>query len=324
MKVGILGAGGCFALDFARHLDSLGIDHFGIGRSGPKAPPFWLAPKGYRYHALHLVTQLHETMEVIDDERPDVVVNYAAQGEGAASFGENAPDFFMTNCVGLSRLVLELQKRPYIKRTVWIGSSEVYGSEQNGAKESDPLLPTSPYGASKAAFDHYLNIMWRTSKFPMNIVRPSNCYVEGQQLHRVIPKAIICALSGKKLPLQGGGRSLKSYLHARDLSRAVLMVIEKAPLGETYNVGPDEPVSIRYLVERVARACGVAFEDLVAEAPERVGQDAKYHLDTASIRNLGWRDYAQIPLSIGLDGMVHWVRSYPELLTADTAYRHRA
>ena len=322
MKVGILGAGGCFALDFARHLDSLGIDHFGIGRSGPKAPPFWLAPKGYRYHALHLVTQLHETMEVIDAERPDVIVNYAAQGEGAASFAENAPDFFMTNCVGLSRLVLELQKRPYIKRTVWIGSSEVYGSEQNGAKESDPLLPTSPYGASKAAFDHYLNIMWRTAKFPMNIVRPSNCYVNGQQLHRVIPKAIICAITGKKLPLQGGGRSQKSYLHARDLSRAVKLVIEKAPIGETYNVGPDEPISIRDLIGIVAWACGVQFEELVADAPERVGQDARYHLNCDAIKALGWRQ--RNPLEIGIESMVRWVNEYPELLTMDTAYRHRA
>jgi dTDP-glucose 4,6-dehydratase len=321
MKVGILGGGGAFALDFARHLDSLGIDHFGIGRSGPKAPPFWLAPKNYRYHALHLVTQLHETMQVIDDERPDVIVNYAAQGEGAASFGENAPDFFMTNCVGLSRLVLEIQKRPYVKRFVHIGSSEVYGSEQNGAKESDPLLPTSPYGASKAAFDQYLQIMWRTSQFPMNIVRPSNCYVEGQQLHRVIPKAILCALKGTKLPLQGGGRSMKSYMHAWDLSRAVKLVIEKAPLGTVYNVGPDDAISIRDLVAEVATACLMKFEDLVTEAPERVGQDAKYHLNCDAIKVLGWRQ--SLPLALGLASMVQWVKKYPELLTADTAYRHK-
>lgn len=322
MKVAILGGGGCFALDFARHLHSLGIDHFGIGRSGPKAAPFWLAPPGYRYHALHLVTQLEQTMAVLDTERPDVVVNFAAQGEGAASFGENAPDFFMTNCVALSRLVLELQKRTYLKRFVQIGSSEVYGSEQNGAKETDPLLPTSPYGASKAAFDHYLNIMWRTSRFPMNIVRPSNAYVEGQQLHRVIPKAIICALKGEKLPLQGGGKSMKSYIHATDLSKAVLSVIESAPAGATYNVGPDDPITIRSLVWHVAMACRVKYADLVAEAPERVGQDAKYHLDVTNMKALGWR--LTIPLVIGVEMMVAWVKAYPELLTTDTAYRHRA
>ena len=322
MKVAILGGGGCFALDFARHLHSLGIEHFGIGRSGPKAPPFWLAPEGYRFHTLHLVTQLEQAMAVLDDERPDVIVNFAAQGEGAASFGENAPDFFMTNCVALSRLVVELQNRSYLKRFVHIGSSEVYGSEQNGAKETDPLLPTSPYGASKAAFDHYLGIMWRTARFPMNIVRPSNCYVEGQQLHRIIPKAIICALKGEKLPLQGGGKSEKSYLHAQDLSRAITLVVGAAPCGTIYNVGPPAPISIRDLVDRVALACGISFWDLVQEAPERVGQDARYWLNTDAISELGWSK--SIHLSSGIPDMVRWVQRFPELLSADTAYRHRA
>ena len=322
MKVGILGAGGCFALDFARHLHSLGIDCFGIGRSKPKASPFWLAPPGYRYHALHLVTSLPATMAVLDTERPDVIVNFAAQGEGAASFGENAPDFFNTNCTGLVRLVLELAKRSYLRRFVQISSSEVYGSEQNGAKETDPLWPTSPYGASKAAFDHYLQVMWRTQKFPMNIVRPSNCYVEGQQLHRVIPRAIICALTGKKLELHGGGKSQKSYLHAADLSRAVLKVIEDAPYGTVYNVGPDRPISIREVVGTVAEACGMKLADLATDAPERLGQDSRYWLDCTAIKSLGWRQ--TVLLHDGIAGMVSWVRQYPELLGYDTAYRHRA
>lgn len=321
MKVAILGGGGCFALDFARLLDTLDIDHFGIGRSKPKAPPFWLVPPGYRYHACHLVTELPAAMAILDTERPDVVVNFAAQGEGAASFGENAPDFFTTNCVALVRLVLELQKRSYVKRFIQIGSSEVYGSEQNGARETDPLLPTSPYGASKAAFDHYLQIMWRTSKFPMNIVRPSNCYVEGQQLHRVIPRAILCALKGEKLPLQGGGRSQKSYLHAHDLSSAVLTVIAKAPLGTTYNVAPEEPIAIRTLVAEVAKELGKSLEDIAEDVPDRVGQDARYHLNTDAIRELGWDE--SICLERGIDRMVQWVRNFPELLLMDTAYRHR-
>lgn len=322
MKVGILGGGGCFALNFARYLDANGIDHFGIGRSGPKAPPFWLKSEAYRFHALHLVTQLPATMAVLDTERPDVVVQFAAQGEGAASFGDNAPDFFTTNTVGLTRLVLELQQRSYLRRFVQIGSSEVYGSPETPAKETDPLRPTSPYSISKAAFDQYLDSVWRTSKFPMNIVRPSNCYTEGQQLYRVIPKTIICALKGEKLQLHGGGRAQKSYLHATDLSRALLTVIRDAPFGTTYNVGPDEPISIRDLVARIASACDVPFASLVTDVPDRVGQDAKYHLDMSAIKALGW--HQQIDLERGLAAMVRWVKDYPELLKADTTYRHRS
>lgn len=323
MKIAILGGGGCFALNFARHLDSKQVDHFGIGRSGPKAPPFWLAPQGYRFWALHLVDQMQATLAVLDTERPDVIVNFAAQGEGAASFGEYAPDFFRTNTWGLCKLVIELKKRDYLKRFVQIGTSELYGSTAAPAKETDPLQGTSPYAISKQAFDQVLEAMHRIHGFPMNVVRPSNCYTEGQQLYRVIPKAIVCALSGKKLPLQGGGKAQKSYLHATDLSRAVLNVIEKAPLGKVYNVAPAGPISIRSLVSTVAEASGISFEELVEEVPDRPGQDAKYWLNAEAIaRDCGWTQ--SIGLKRGVEGMVSWVRKFPELLTMETNYVHRA
>ncbi len=320
MKIAILGGGGCFALNFAKYLDSIGIEHFGIGRS-KKDQAFWQVKHYYRYWTLHLVDQLPAIMAVLDTERPNVIVQFAAQGEGAASFGENAPDFFTTNAVALSKFVLELRNRSYLRRFVQIGSSEVYGSPSAPAKETDLLNPTSPYSISKAAFDLYLESMWRTAKFPMNIVRPSNCYTEGQQLYRVIPKTIICALNGEKLPLHGGGVAQKSYLHSTDLSKAIWKVITDAPFGTIYNVGPDEPISIRDLVEKVAIACGKSFADVVTEVPDRVGQDAKYHLDMNRIKALGWTQ--EIGLEEGLKGMVAWIRQHPETLGMETTYRHR-
>jgi len=253
MKVGIIGAGGCFAQNFIRYLHAQGVECFGIGRTGPKPAAFWDLPQGFRFWELHLVKQLPAVMAILDTTRPDVIVQFAAQGEGAASFGDNAPDFFETNCVALVRLVCELRKRTYMKRFIQIGSSEVYGSPATPAHESDLLNPTSPYSVSKAAFDQYLQSMWNTAKFPMNIVRPSNCYTEGQQLYRIIPKAIIHALKGEKLPLHGGGAAQKSYLHATDLSRAILLIINAAPFGTIYNVGPDEPIAIRDLVRPALR-----------------------------------------------------------------------
>ena len=86
--------------------------------------------------------------------------------------------------------------------------------------------------------------------FPMNILRPSNAYCPGQLLHRVIPKAVVLGLLGQKLPLQGGGKTEKSYIHARDLARAIQMVAEVAPMGAVYNVGPPDPISIRKLSAR--------------------------------------------------------------------------
>ena len=321
MKIAVLGAGGCFAQNFIRYLADQGIESFGIGRSGPKPKPLWNVPADFRFWELYLVTQLPEYMRILDELRPEVVVQFAAQGEGAASFGDNAPDYFTTNCVALSRLVVELRKRNYLERFVQIGSSEVYGSPKEPAKETDLLFPTSPYSVSKAAFDQYLESMWRNAKFPMNIIRPSNCYTEGQQLYRIIPKTIIHALKKEKIPLHGGGMAMKSYLHATDLSNAILRVIQKAPLGTIYNVGAPMPIAIRGLVALIGKLMGIEWSDLVEEVDDRVGQDAKYHLNCDAIRALGWND--EIKLWQGLHGMVNWVQTYPELLTMPTTYQHR-
>ncbi len=316
MKIAIAGGGNCYALNLARLCHARGIEHFGIGRSPRKYPAFWVSHH-YPYHRAHLVDELPAALAILDTERPDVVVNFAAQGEGAASFGDAAPLFFRTNTWGLSRLAWHLMQRDYVKRFVQIGSSEVYGSVDWPAKESDALNPSSPYSASKACFDEYLRIMHRVSGWPVNVIRPSNAYTPGQQLHRIIPKAIICALSGRKLPLQGGGKAMKSYLHATDLSRAILDVIDRGKVGAVYNVGPSAPVFIAALVGEVARACGVLYGELVEEVPDRVGQDGRYWLDSAAIaRDTGWTP--TIGLTRGIEEMVAWIRQYPEILQMPT------
>ena len=320
MKIAILGISGCFAQSLARTIPAE-IELLGIGRSPPKASAFWNVPARMRYEQLDIVRQLPALMSLLDNERLAVVVQYAAQGEGAASFGDNAPDFFETNTTALVRLVCELRKRAYLKRFVHIGSSEVYGSPDAAAEEDDLLMPGSPYAVSKAAFDQYLEIMWRTAQFPAYIIRPSNCYVPGQQLHRIIPHAIICALRGRKIALHGGGRAEKSYLHADDLSRAIVTVIERGAPGGIWNVGPDECIAIRTLVGLVADALGVEFDALVQDAPDRTGQDARYWLDCTRIKNLGWRP--AIALEAGIEQMIAWVRAHPELLTMDATFRHR-
>lgn len=321
MKVGIIGGGNVYALNFARHLSDIGIEHFGIGRTGPKPAPFWQVEHHYRFRELHLVNHLPAYLAVLDTERPDVIVNFAAQGEGAASFGADAHWYYMTNTVGLVRFVEAIRHRDYVKRFVQIGSSEVYGSVSEPATEAAPLRPSSPYGVSKAAFDQHLEIMHRVHGFQMNVIRPSNAYCPGQQLHRIIPKAIICALKGEKLQLHGGGRAEKSYIHARDLSRAIVAVLERGEVGRIYNCGPKEPHSVKAIAVQCVVAAGADPESTIEVSPERTGQDGRYWLDSSALEGLGWKQAASI--ESGIDEMVQWVKGYPELLKADTTFRLR-
>ena len=110
---------------------------------------------------------------------PQVIVNFAAQGEGAVSW-KNSWRFFETNSMALTRLTEELMKRDYLERFIQIGTSEMYGSVDHAATEDEPIKPSSPYAASKVAFDMYLESVHRFLKFPMNIIRPCNAYCPGQ------------------------------------------------------------------------------------------------------------------------------------------------
>jgi dTDP-glucose 4,6-dehydratase len=313
----VLGAGGSFGIHTCLYL----LDHanpkkvIGVGRNLLRPEPFSLGverrPK-FQYHAYHITYELDLLLEMLDREQPEIIVNYAAQGEGAVSW-KHSWRFFETNSMALARLSEELMKRKWLERFIQIGTSEMYGSVDHATKEDEPIKPSSPYAASKVAFDMYLMSVHKFLNFPMNIIRPSNAYCPGQLLHRVVPKAIVCGLTGRKLPLHGGGRAEKSYIHARDLARAIHMVAEKAPLGKVYNAGPAEPTSIRRVVELCAEALGMPFEQLCEVTGDRLGQDSRYWLDSSAIkRDIGWEP--RIGWKEGLAEMVAWGRKHLDQL----------
>ncbi len=314
----ILGGGGSFGIHTAMYLlaNAEPKKVICVGRNPQKPEPFSLrvgeGDPRYSYQQIHLVHEQDRLFELFDSEKPEVIISYAAQGEGAVSW-KKSWRFFETNCVALTRMCEDLMKRDYLERFIQIGTSELYGSVDFAAREDTPIRPTSPYAASKAAFDLYLLSVANVLKFRMNIIRPSNAYCPGQLLHRVIPRAVLCGLTGQKLPLQGGGRAKKSYIHARDLARAILMVSDKAPLGTVYNAGPPLPISIRDLVSKTAEALKMPFEQLCEVTDDRLGQDGQYWLDSSAIkRDVGWEP--QISLEEGLQEMVAWGNKYRDVL----------
>jgi dTDP-glucose 4,6-dehydratase len=320
----ILGGNGPFGVHTALYL----LEHADprkvicVGRNPEKPPAFSLdVGKGdprYAYHQIHLVYEQDRLFELFDKERPEVIINYAALAH--ATSWRKSWRFYDTNTTTLAKMTEGLAARDYLKRWIQIGSSEVYGSVTSPAREDHALWPSSPYAVSKAAGDLHLVTYARGVKFPMNILRPSNAYAPGQQLHRVLPRAVLCGLTGKKLPLNGGGRARKSYIHARDLARAIHLVAEKAPLGAIYNIGPDNSVAIRDLVEKVARGLDMTLGELCTITDERPGEDAQYWIDSTAIRDaVGWKP--EISLDEGIGEMIAWGREHLDYLaTASTEY----
>lgn len=313
----ILGAGCCFAQHTALHLLDHGVDRVvGVGRHGPAWN--WNLVINKRDHCTFAVQDIRKTDELIAllrSIKPSVIINFAAEGESGGSF-HDAAKYFDTNCTALVRLVEGLHNNsPWLKRFVQVSSGEVYGSVIGPSRETDPLWPTSPYAASKAAFDHFLVAYHKRRMFPMNIVRPSNTYGEGQQLYRIVPKAIMFGLTGKQMPLYGSGKGEKSYLHVSDMAAGIAMVADRAPLGRIYNLAPRLPVTTRDLCAVVARLLGISETQLYHDVGLRRGTDARYWLDSqAAEKDFGWTP--RLTLAAGIKRMIEWHRERLEFLTA--------
>lgn len=307
-KWALIGGAGVFAVHTAKMLLNRGDRVISIGRNPPKLPHYSLNVEGkdYRYEQIHMVFEQDRLKAVLDDEKPDYVVNFAALAY--ATSWKDSHRYYDTNIVALSVLTEWLTGKSWLKKFVQIGTSELYGSVDKPADENFPLKPTSPYAVSKLAADLHLETLFRVQGFPMNILRPSNAYGEGQQVWRIIPRACLCAVSGEKLPLEGGGTVEKSYIHAYDLAKAIILVAEKAPSGETYNCGPDAPVTIRRIVEVVCEVAGIPMHSIVTETPGRVGEDQRYWLDSSKINALGWRP--EIDLHEGIACVLEWAKEH--------------
>ena len=314
MKYCILGCGGSFGIHAAKYLlDNTDSNVIGIGRNPLRDPCFSVGIQNYKkfkYFTRHIYYELDLLLEILDKEKPDVIVNFAAQGEGAVSW-KNSWRFFETNSTALAKLSEELMKKSWFKKFIQIGTSEMYGPVTKPSKESDPILPSSPYAASKVAFDMHLVSINKFLKFPMNIIRPSNAYCPGQLLHRIIPKTIWSILTSTKVPLHGGGKAKKSYLHATDLGKAINLVAESNIDGEIFNVGPKEPTSIKDVVQYTCEAMNVSFDSIVEITEDRLGQDSCYWLDSSKIdKMLGWKP--EIDWDKGLETMVKWSNDYKD------------
>lgn len=320
-KYVILGGGCSSAIHTALYLLDTNADAqvIAIGRNPLRSEPFSLNinqnPR-FKYHAYHITYEFDLVLELLDQIKPQVIINFAAQGETSVSW-KHTWRFFETNCVTMSRLSEELAKRTWLERFVHVSTAGVYGYADYAVPETHELDPTSPYAASKAGFDMYIKSIQKINKLPINIVRPVNIYCPGQLLHKLLPRAVMCALDGEKLPLHGGGKIDKSYLHARDLARAIDLIIRHAPVGKFYNVAPETPRPLYSIVQIVADKLNIKFENLCQVTPDRLLQDGGYWLDCTELRkDTDWKP--EIEIEQGIEAVISWVKKYYDQLILES------
>lgn len=275
------------------------------------------------FHALDMNRDMDALLALLDKERPEYIVNFAAQSEVAPSW-EYPEHWFQTNTVALARLVNHLRRRDYLKRYLHVSSPEAYGNCVGRVKEDTPDNPSTPYAASKAAADMLLSVYQKQYGFPVITVRATNVYGARQQLFKIIPRTAIYLKQGRIIELHGGGTAVKSYIHVRDVSAGELKMLLSGKVGQRYHLSPDSGIAVGDVVATIAQKMGKRFEDVTKIVAERPGQDAAYVIDSAKARKeLGWTP--QITLEQGLAETVDWVESNWEFIrTQPLDYRHTA
>ncbi|WP_030769016.1 MULTISPECIES: dTDP-glucose 4,6-dehydratase [unclassified Streptomyces] len=239
----------------------------------------------------------------------DAVVHFAAESHVDRSVASSAP-FFRTNVVGTQTL-LDACLATGVQRFVHVSTDEVYGSIEHGSWTEDrPLLPNSPYAASKAGSDLVARSYWRTHGLDVSITRCSNNYGPYQHPEKLIPLFTTNLLRGLPVPLYGDGRNIREWLHVDDHCRAVQLVLAGGRAGEVYNVGGGNEQTNVDITERLFALTG-ADRGLIRRVADRKGHDLRYSLDESKIRDeLGYAP--RTGFDEGLAETVAWYRDHAD------------
>jgi dTDP-glucose 4,6-dehydratase len=258
---------------------------------------------------------------LLAEHQPRYIIHFAAESHVDRSI-DGPLAFVETNVIGTCALLNAARKhwtslpadRQAAFRLLHVSTDEVYGSlvPTGLFSESTPYSPRSPYSASKAAADHLVRAYHETYGLPVLITNCSNNYGPNQFPEKLIPLVTLNALEGKPLPVYGDGLNVRDWLYVEDHVTALLAVLERGRLGETYNIGGaaertniDIVRAICDLVDELSPPATGSTHDLIRFVPDRPGHDRRYAIDFSKITSeLGWQPTMQ--MEDGLRRTVEW------------------
>ncbi|MEM1313540.1 MAG: dTDP-glucose 4,6-dehydratase [Pseudomonadota bacterium] len=268
---------------------------------------------------------------------PDAVMHLAAESHVDRSI-DGPAEFIRTNVVGTFTLLEAARAHweglPGARKSAFrfhhVSTDEVFGSlgpDDAPFSETTPYAPNSPYSASKAGSDHLARAWAETYGLPVVASNCSNNYGPWQFPEKLIPVMAIAAMEGRPLPIYGKGENVRDWLHVEDHAAALIEVMTRGRLGESYNIGGDAE---RMNVEVVQAVCAFMDRERPGDAPherliehvtDRPGHDKRYAIDPAKIRDeLGWEP--KETFESGLDGTLRWYRDNAEWWRAIRAGRY--
>lgn len=240
-------------------------------------------------------------------KRHDVLVNFAAESHVDRSIS-SSKDFVLTNVLGTQTL-LDAARMGSVETFVQVSTDEVYGSIVEGSwSETEPLLPNSPYAASKASADLMARSYQRTHGLDVRITRCSNNYGPYQYPEKIIPLFVTNLIEGKKVPVYGEGLNVRDWLHVDDHCRGIYSVIMRGKSGEIYNIGGGTELTNSELTERILRLMSRG-QSSIEYVEDRLGHDLRYSVDITKIsQELDYKPL--IKMEEGLQQTIEWYQEH--------------
>ncbi len=305
MKLLVTGGAGFIGSEFVRQAVKKGLETVVVDKltyAGDLERLFDIEEKIKFYKAD--ITNKEFVEHIFKKEKPDIVVHWAAESHVDRSILDASP-FIDANVRG-TQVLLDVSKENDINLFINIATDEVYGElgEDGQFYEDTPLIPNSPYSASKAAADMLGRAYYRTYGLPVITVRPSNNYGWWQYPEKLIPVVILRALNNEPIPVYGTGENIREWLFVSDCAEAVFQIIEKGKVGEIYNVGSGEERRNIDVVKSILGILGKP-ESLITFVKDRPGHDFRYSLNTEKIeKEIGWK--AKIRFEEGVEITIKW------------------
>ena len=277
-----------------------------------------------RYKFVEANIQDQNTMEaLLEKHKPIAIFNFAAESHVDKSI--EGPDAFINaNILGTFSLLsaslnfyktLEEEKRNKF-RFIHISTDEVFGSlsmSDPSSDEESPYKPNSPYSASKAASDHLVRAWFHTYGLPTITSNCTNNYGPMQFTEKLIPLMITNAINGKNLPIYGDGKNIRDWLYVEDHCSAIIKILEKGKVGETYNIGGNSEKNNNEIVSEICKILDsispkkdkTSYASQIEYIEDRAGHDFRYSLNISKInKELGWSP--EVTFSAGLEKTVKW------------------
>ena len=216
----------------------------------------------------------------------DAIINFAAESHVDRSITSSS-EFVRTNVLG-TQVLLDAAKNNQVRKFVQVSTDEVYGSILEGSwDEDEPLLPNSPYSASKAAADLLVRAYFVTHGLNINVTRCSNNFGPRQDPEKLIPNFILKLNQNKKVPIYGDGLNVRDWIYVSDHCLGIYLTLIKGVPGEIYNIGGGEELRNLDLTKKLL-ALMKKDDSFLEFVEDRLGHDRRYSVDSTKIEKLGY------------------------------------